>query len=229
MDTQKSERFLLNIGGGFVQVHKITTEAKMGMYKYIRDLWKKPKANMPELMKDRLIQWRKQPSSVRVERPTRLDRARSLGYKAKPGFIIVRQCVVRGGHERPHTLGGRRPKAQRLKMSLNKGYQQIAEERVNRKYPTCEVLNAYEVAKDGNHYWFEVILVDRAHPVILKDPKMKWISKKRGRAYRGLTSAGKKSRGLMRKGKGAEHLRPSRSAYHRRKIAKPRKSQYHKI
>lgn len=201
----------------------------MGMYKYIRNAWRKPAENMPELMKDRLIQWRKGPSSVRLERPTRLDRARSLGYKAKPGFIVVRQRLLRGGHERPHTLGGRRPKTQRVKMSLDKSYQQIAEERINRKYPNCEVLNSYEVAKDGTHYWFEIILIDRAHPVILKDPKMRWIAKTRGRTYRGLTSAGKKSRGLTRKGKGAEHLRPSRTGYHRRKTSMPRKSQYFRI
>ncbi|MBT92991.1 MAG: 50S ribosomal protein L15e, partial [Euryarchaeota archaeon] len=33
-----------------------------------------------------------------------------------------------------------------------------------------------------------------------------------GRAYRGKTSAGKRGRGLMNKGKGAEKLRPSLKA-----------------
>ena len=45
----------------------------MGMYKYIREAWKKPKENMPELWKARLISWRRQPVSIRIEKPTRLD------------------------------------------------------------------------------------------------------------------------------------------------------------
>lgn len=201
----------------------------MGMYKYIRNLWKKSSESMPGLMRERLIKWRKEPASLRLERPTRLDRARSLGYKAKQGFVVVRQRVIRGGHKRPSGMGGRRPKAQRRKMSLDKSYQQIAEERVNKKFPNCEVLNSYAVAKDGVYYWFEVILVDRAHPAVLKDPKIAWIAKKKGRASRGLTSAGKKSRGLMKKGKGAEGVRPSKKAAHKRKVSSHKKNQYHKI
>lgn len=201
----------------------------MGLYKHIRNLWKKPSANMPEVMRSRLITWRKEPVSVRVDRPTRLDKARSLGYKAKPGYIIVRQRVLRGGHMRPSGRAGRRPKNNRRKLSLDKGYKQIAEERVSRKYPNCEVLNTYFVVKDGMYYWFEIILVDRSHPVIVKDPKINWITKKKGRAFRGLTAAGRKSRGLLHKGKGAEHLRPSKTAYHKRKTSKQRKSQYYKI
>ncbi len=42
-----------------------------------------------------------------------------------------------------------------------------------------------------------------------KQLKLKNIAKKKGRAFRGLTSAGRKSRGLRRKGKGAEKVRPS--------------------
>jgi large subunit ribosomal protein L15e len=45
----------------------------------------------------------------------------------------------------------------------------------------------------------------------VNDPKIGWIAEKqhRSRVYRGLTSAGKKGRGLRWKGKGAEHARPS--------------------
>ena len=82
----------------------------MGMYKYVRDLWKKPKKNLGEVQKNRLILWRKQPVTVRIKKPTRIDRARSLGYKAKQGFILIRQRVGRGGRMKPKTAGGRRPK-----------------------------------------------------------------------------------------------------------------------
>lgn len=189
----------------------------MGMYEHIRKLWKKPKINMPELWRERLIKWRREPSTIRIERPTRLDRARSLGYKAKQGFVVVRQRVAKGGHRRPKIRAGRRSKHFRQRMILGKSYKQIAEERANKRYPNCEVLNSYWVCQDGKYYWFEIILVDKAHPAIRADKVIKWIAEKqhKGRVYKGLTSSGIKSRGLRRKGKGAEKLRPSRHARRR--------------
>jgi large subunit ribosomal protein L15e len=185
-------------------------EAKMGMYKYIRDVWKQPQENLGELWKQRLQDWRKEPVTIRIERPTRLDRARSLGYRAKPGIIIVRQRVLRGGHQRPKIRKARRPRHRRHRMTLAKNYQQIAEERVQKKFVNCEVLNSYLLAQDGIYYWYEVILVDRAHPAILADPNLRWVAQKKGRVFRGQTAAGKRSRGiLLRKGIGAEKLRPS--------------------
>lgn len=191
----------------------------MGMYKYVRELWKQPKANLSELWTKRLIKWRKEPVTVRVDKPTRIDRARSLGYRAKQGIFVVRQKVKRGGHTRPKIRKGRRPKAQRQRLSLRKNYQMIAEERANKKYANCEVLNSYYVAEDGFHKWYEVIMVDRAHPSVLADDRLNWVGCKqhRGRVHRGLTSAGRKVRGLRgRKGKGAEKARPSRRANKRR-------------
>ena len=181
----------------------------MGMYKYVRNLWKKPQENMPELWRERLLKWRREPSTIRIKRPTRIDRARSLGYKAKKGFVIVRQRVPRGGHVRGSYLGGRRPKHARLKMVLDKNYKQVAEERANKKYPNCEVLNSYWVAQDGKYYWYEIIMVDTAAPEILSDKNLYWITrnKQSGRVYRGLTSTARKSRGLRNKGKGAEKAR----------------------
>ncbi|MBD3309726.1 50S ribosomal protein L15e [Candidatus Woesearchaeota archaeon] len=182
----------------------------MSMYKYVRDIWKKPSESMGELWKSRLIRWRKEGSTVRIPRPTRIDRARSLGYKAKQGFIVVRQKVLRGGHQKPFIKKGRRPKRQNRRLNLSKNYQQIAEERANRKYPNCEVLNSYWVAEDGMHYWYEVILVDTSHPAIRADKDISWICEKKGRVFRGKTSAGRKGRGLLHKGKGTEKLRPAR-------------------
>lgn len=187
----------------------------MGYLKYVRDAWKKPRANMPELMKQRLIEWRKEPVTVRIQRPTRPDKARSLGYKAKQGYILVRQRIKRGSHVRPKAFKGRRPKKSKLKIDLAVTYQAIAEQRVADKYPNCEVLNSYYTGKDGMHYWYEIILVDKSHPAILKDKRTNWIGSKqhKGRAFRGLTTAAKRSRGMLtRKGKGAEKIRPSRRA-----------------
>ena len=81
----------------------------MGVYKYIREAWKQPKENLGELWQQRLILWRRQPTTVRIDRPTRLDRARSLGYRAKPGVIVLRQRVMRGAHKRSRP-GHRRSK-----------------------------------------------------------------------------------------------------------------------
>jgi len=184
----------------------------MSMYKYIRETWKKPKENLGELWRKRLIEWKQQPVTIRVDRPTRLDRARSLGYKAKQGFVIVRQRVSRGGRQRPKIRAGRRSKHFGRRKDVDKNYQQIAEERAQKKYLNCTVLNSYYVGEDGKNRWYEVILVDRTHPQIIVDKRINWICDKRGRAARSLTSAGRKSRGLRHKGKGAEKLRPSRTA-----------------
>lgn len=191
----------------------------MGMYKHIRNLWKKPKSSLGDLWKERLIKWRREEATVKLKRPTRLDRARSLGYKAKPGIFVVRQRVMRGGHTRPKWSGGRRSKHSSRRLTLEKSYQNIAEERVQRKYKNMVVLNSYWVAKDGKYYWYEIILIDPDHPVIKKDPKYAWLQKKknRKRVYHGKTSAGKKIRGLRKKGKGAEKVRPSRARLNKKK------------
>jgi len=191
----------------------------MGFYKYIRETWKQPKQNLGSLWKERLIQWRREPVTIRIERPTRLDRARSLGYKAKQGFVIVRQRVSRGGRQRPKIRKGRRSKHSRRRKIVGKSYQWIAEERSSKKYVNCEVLNSYYVAEDGKFYWYEIILVDKAHPQILADKNLRWIAEKQHtrRVFRGLTAAGRRSRGLLtNKGMGAEKLRPSLRANQRR-------------
>lgn len=184
----------------------------MGLYQSIRTLWRKPTEEAIAVQKQRLIKWRREPVTLRIDRPTRLDRARSLGYRAKQGIFMIRQRVLRGGHRRPKFWGGRRPKHSGTKMALRKGYRIIAEERASKAYPNCEVLNSYYTGKDGIHFWYEVIMVDRSHPSVAADARLNWIVTKRGRAHRGLTSAGKKSRALHKKGKGVEKARPSRRA-----------------
>ena len=169
----------------------------MGYLKYMREAWKRPKENK-ELWTQRLISWRREQSTVRIERPTRIDRARSLGYKAKQCYVVARQRVIRGSHRRPGPHHGRRPKTQRRYLALDINYKLIAEQRAAKSFPNCEVLNSYWVAKDGRYYWFEVILVDTTHPSVLKDKERNWIAlpQHTSRANRGLTSSGKKSRGL---------------------------------
>lgn len=179
----------------------------MGIYKHIRDAWNRPRKDNPETYRARLIQWRREPTTIRIAKPTRLDRARSLGYRAKQGILVVRQRVARGGHMREKIRKGRRSAHYGRTLSLMKNYRQICEERASKKFVNCEVLNSYWVADDGKYVWYEIILVDRAHPAIVNDKKLRFISKSRGRVFRGLTSAGKKARGLRKKGKGSEKTR----------------------
>lgn len=172
----------------------------MTLYKKVRELWKKPKASLPELWRERLIKWRREPVTVKIERPTRIDRARSLGYKAKQGIVVVRQRVSRGGHRRGQPKRGRRPKRFGTRLNLDKSYKQIAEERAQKKFRNLVALNSYWVAEDGKNYWFEIIFVDPNHPVIKSDKNFAWLANKRthSRVFHGKTSAGKKSRGLTR-------------------------------
>ena len=183
-------------------------------YKYMAEEWAKPeKSFVEELMRQRLVEWRKQRTVTRIERPTRLDRARKLGYKAKQGFVIVRARVRRGGLRKVRPRSGRRPKRMGVhKFKPAKSLRLIGEERAARKFPNMEVLNSYWVGEDGKSKWFEVILVDPNHPVIRSDKDINWIMEKQHhrRVFRSLTSAGKKIRSLRNKGIGAEKVRPSR-------------------
>ena len=185
-------------------------------YKYIAEAWSKPeKSYVDELMRQRLIRWRRQPAIVRIEKPTRIDRARKLGYKAKQGFIMVRVRVRRGGLRKQRPRAGRRPKRMGVKkFKPAKSLRLIAEERAARKFPNMEVLNSYWVGEDGRSKWFEIVMVDPNHPAIKADKDVNWICENQHhrRVFRGLTSAGKKVRGLRNKGRGAEKARPSKKA-----------------
>ena len=44
-------------------------------------------------LRNRAITWRRQNAMLRIDRPSRLLRARRLGYKAKEGIIVVRMRV----------------------------------------------------------------------------------------------------------------------------------------
>lgn len=191
----------------------------MGLYKYVKEIWKNPKENLGEMWRQRLFHWRREPATIRVDKPTRIDRARQLGYKAKPGYAVVRARVARGGHTRDKMKAGRRSKNYHQNKQLTKSYQQIAEERVARKHPNCEILNSYHVIEDGKHKWYEVILVDKYHPAIAADSRINWIVDKKhtGRVFRGKTSTGRKARGLRgNKGRGTEKIRPSLRANNRK-------------
>lgn len=187
-----------------------------GMYHYIREAWKKPDA---KTLRGRMIEWRASEAITSVDKPIRLDRARSLGYKDKKGFVIARVRLVRGGHSRTRPNKGRRSKRMHTHKNLKVNYKWIAEQRAAKKFTNLEVLNSYNIGKDGVHYFSEVILVDPERPEIKNDPTINWICKpeNRGRVFRGLTSAGKKSRGLRSKSPTNKNRPSVRAGMHRGK------------
>jgi len=150
----------------------------LSLYKYLALAWKRPyKGPLKEILKKRLVEWRKEPTVRRIRKPTRLNRARALGYKAKQGFVVVRVKVRKGGLNKPRPRSGRRPKRMGvLGHTPRKSLQLIAEEKAARKYPNLEVLGSYWVGEDGMYKWFEVIMVDPHHPVIKSDPHFAWLT-----------------------------------------------------
>ncbi len=169
-----------------------------GMYYYIKQAWKNPD---PKVLRQRMIDWRKSEVFTKVDKPLRLDKARALGYKDKIGFVVVRIRINRGGHKKPRPNKGRRSKRLTPRLTLKMNYKWIAESRVQNKYKNLEVLNSYQIGKDGVNNFFEVICVDPSKPEIQNDPTINWICKgsNKKRALRGLTSSAKKSRGFRNK------------------------------
>jgi len=133
-------------------------------------MWKE---NSPEL-RQRAILWRKQNAVTRIERPSRLLRAKRLGYKAKQGIIVVRMRVGTGGMRKQRPRGGRRPKHLGVtRIKADDSMKVVAERRVLERYPNMTLLGSYFLYKDGMYYWYEVILADPSHPRIVKDKELR--------------------------------------------------------
>jgi len=134
------------------------------------NLWKE---NAPAI-RERAISWRKENAVTRIEKPSRIQRARRLGYKAKQGIIVVRMRVGTGGMRRKRPRSGRRPKhlgVTRIKADVS--MKEVADRRVLERYPNMKLLGSYYLYKDGMHYWFEVILADPSHPRVSKDKELR--------------------------------------------------------
>ena len=133
-------------------------------------MWKDNSAELRE----KAVIWRKQNAVTMVDIPSRITRARRLGYKAKQGITVVRMRVGTGGMRRQRPRGGRRPKhlgVTRIKAAVS--MKQVAERRGLERYPNIKHLGSYFLYKDGMHYWFEIILADPSHPSIIKDKELR--------------------------------------------------------
>ncbi len=191
--------------------------------KNIQKEFKKEKDNdydYGSLYTKKLIGYRHLKETVtKLEKPSNIPKARSVGYKAKQGVIVCLVKVRKGSGIMRRPSKGRRPK----RMGVNKltrriSIQRMAEQKADNNFPGLEVLNSYLVGEDGQQKYYEVILLDPNHPSIINDMSYNWICSEthKGRAHRGLTSEGKKNRGIVKKGKGTEKNRPSNRANQRK-------------
>merc|ERR1719230_459006 len=177
-------------------------------------------------MRLRCWEYRQLATIHKVTRPSRLDKARSLGFKQKQGYSIYRVRVRRGGRKRAVHKGiiyGKPVHGGIRKLKKARSHRNVAEEKVGRRCSNLRVLNSYWVGQDAAYKFFEVIMVDPSHNAIKKDPRINWIcsEKHNKRELRGLTSTGKKQRGLRQKGHRAHGIRPSkRAAWRSRNVNK---------
>lgn len=78
----------------------------MGAYKYLEELWRKKQSDvMNFILRLRTWEYRQLGVIHRASRPSRPDKARKLGFKAKEGYVIYRTRVRRGGRKRPVSKG----------------------------------------------------------------------------------------------------------------------------
>ncbi|KAJ1960452.1 60S ribosomal protein L15 [Dipsacomyces acuminosporus] len=174
----------------------------MGAYKYINELTKKKQSDvMRFLLRVRCWEYRQLNVIHRASRPSRPEKARRLGYKAKQGYVIYRIRVRRGNRKRPNPKGQvyGKPVHQGInELKLQKSKRAVAEQRVGKRCANLRVLNSYWVNQDATYKFYEVILVDPSHNAIRRDPRISWIAKAvhKRREARGLTAAGRKNRGV---------------------------------
>merc|ERR1712086_840837 len=175
---------------------------KMGAYKYIEELWRKKQSDVVRfLLRVRAWEYRQLPKIYRCNGPTRPEKARRLGYKAKQGYVVFRCAVRRGNRKRPNSKGivYGKPKHHGInQLKFRRNLRSTAEERVGKVASNLRVLNSYWVNQDATYKYFEVILVDPSHNAIRRDPRINYIVNgvHKHREMRGLTSAGRQGRGL---------------------------------
>ena len=99
-------------------------------YSHIKEAWRSPKeGKLAELQWQRKQEWRDQGAIERIERPTRLDKARELGYKAKQGVVLTRISIRKGTARKSRFTAGRRSKRTGVnRIGRKKNLQHIAEE-----------------------------------------------------------------------------------------------------
>ena len=164
--------------GRGIALYGSSVVAFMSAYKHMSSAWKKPgKTYVGDLMRREIVRWRREPSVKRIAKPTRIDKARRYGYKAKQGYVVVRVKVRRGGARKVRPKSGRRQKALGVtKYTRGVSLKEIAQARAARRFVNLLPLNTYWVWEDGRDAWFEVVMVDPEHPVVKADRSLSKLS-----------------------------------------------------
>lgn len=91
-----------NVGPCTRVCSKSTVFCNLPCLQYIEELWRKKQSDVLRfLLRVRCWEFRQMPSIVRLNRPSRPDKARRMGFKAKQGYVVYRVRVRRGGRKRP--------------------------------------------------------------------------------------------------------------------------------
>ena len=125
---------------------------EMGAYKYLEELWRKKQSDLLRfLLRVRCWQYRQLTSVHRAVRPTRPDKARRLGYKAKQGYVIYRVRVRRGGRKRKVPAGHKRGKPTNqgvTQLKFQRSLRSVAEVGCGGQLTVC----CMSTSRSGQHY-----------------------------------------------------------------------------
>merc|ERR1711993_201755 len=129
----------------------------------------------------RLRSWhfRQLPAIHRASRPSRPEKARLMGYKAKQGYVVYRVRVRRGCRKRLAPKGatyGKPVNEGVNQLKFQRRIQSVAEERVGKALGGLRVMNSYWVGQDSTYKYFEVIMVDPQHKTVRRDGDLNWLA-----------------------------------------------------
>merc|ERR1712117_832234 len=113
------------------------THTNMGAYKYQNELWRKKQSDvMKYILRLRSWHFRQLPAIHRASRPSRPEKARLMGYKAKQGYVVYRVRVRRGCRKRLAPKGATygKPVHEGVnQLKFQRRIQSVAEERAGKK------------------------------------------------------------------------------------------------
>ena len=122
-----------------------------GAFKYLQEIWRKKQSDTVRfLLRVRCWEYRQLPVIHRASKPSRPDKARNLGYKAKQGYVIYRVRVRRGSRKKQVSKGINFGKPRNCGINQHKWRRNLrskAEERVGRACGGLRVLNSYWIAQ----------------------------------------------------------------------------------
>jgi large subunit ribosomal protein L15e len=115
------------------------------------------------MLRLRCWEFRQLPELVRLTHPTRPDKARRLGYKAKQGHVIYRIRIRKGGRRRAaskNRVYGKNRTHHIHKLTPKVNVQALSENKAGKALPGLRLLNSYWINQDGAYKYYQVILVD---------------------------------------------------------------------